>query len=561
LADLGVDSITTIRERVFKVPHRARSRQQRQEVIVIKTTHKTSSRQLSWLILITVLLLALISPLTANAIVVGDQTASSSPKKLIAEANRLINAWHGDGALLDEAARLISGVLESDPANSAALIELSRLTLKDGYIQGDRYQKEAIEESLSTIERAIEIDPDNPKAYSVLASIQLIRKEYDAAEKALTRGKQAGPWPWLDFYDAELHEKRGDDAKAEALYIKIIEEQPPEDNVIPAAIRELAYIYKEREENSKAESLLRLLIKMEPDNAWHYGNLARHLYFRNGDFREACKFANQALEIMDYGNAREVLGYSLYGLWATETEDNERYFDLALKLEPNVVKVMQGAAERKSTFPVTKALIEKGVSINVKGRDGATILVRAAGYSNETLADILALKPNLELQESNKWTPLGLSANTNAVESMKLLLDAGADINGGSYMNQPPLWFATRKNNLEAMRLLIERGANINKPDNNGAIPVMAASFSGHLEAAKLMVESGADLSATTIYRQNAADIAFERGYNEVGNYLREHEPLHTRAASMIKASPRITLGVSVVALVLLLVVRQRKKG
>ena len=51
---------------------------------------------------------------------------------------------------------------------------------------------------------------------------------------------------------------------------------------------------------------------------------------------------------------------------------------------------------------------------------------------------------------------------------MKILLDAGADVNILNYNNQSALMRAALNNNLECVKLLLQEGAKVREKDKNG---------------------------------------------------------------------------------------------
>ena len=63
---------------------------------------------------------------------------------------------------------------------------------------------------------------------------------------------------------------------------------------------------------------------------------------------------------------------------------------------------------------------------------------------------------------------LNWATTSYAEQAVKLLIDAGSDVNVKSTLGYTPLMWATRAGNLEITQLLLEKGANANETDNNG---------------------------------------------------------------------------------------------
>ena len=100
---------------------------------------------------------------------------------------------------------------------------------------------------------------------------------------------------------------------------------------------------------------------------------------------------------------------------------------------------------------------------------------------------------------------------------VELFIKAGIDlesIHSKDYRKTPPLLTASRKGDIEILRMLIEAGADVNATSGDGSSALADASLNGHAEAVKLLVEGGADLgkyggsSLVWAVRKRHADIA-----------------------------------------------------
>lgn len=93
-------------------------------------------------------------------------------------------------------------------------------------------------------------------------------------------------------------------------------------------------------------------------------------------------------------------------------------------------------------------------------------------------------------------------------EEVRLLLAAGADVNGQDFMGFTPLLEAVSKGHLEIVRLLIEKGADVNKQDGDGYTPLHEAASHGYTEIVKSLIEANADVNKKTIKEQTPLDLA-----------------------------------------------------
>jgi hypothetical protein len=101
-------------------------------------------------------------------------------------------------------------------------------------------------------------------------------------------------------------------------------------------------------------------------------------------------------------------------------------------------------------------------------------------------------------------TALHLAAAGYRVEIMRLLLKAGADPNAaGNKRRSTPLHYAAdgfitgpawnAKRQVETIRLLLQKGADIHRPDMNGATPLHRAVRTRCAAAVKFLLEAGSN--------------------------------------------------------------------
>lgn len=101
--------------------------------------------------------------------------------------------------------------------------------------------------------------------------------------------------------------------------------------------------------------------------------------------------------------------------------------------------------------------------------------------AKEGNADVLKelLNQNCDLHWktfSDGKTPLHIAAGCGKLECLKLLVDAGADVNCLDKETSTPLHIAAAKNRIFCLKELILHTANINAKDMNGRTPLHLAS-------------------------------------------------------------------------------------
>ena len=117
-------------------------------------------------------------------------------------------------------------------------------------------------------------------------------------------------------------------------------------------------------------------------------------------------------------------------------------------------------------------------------------------------------------------TPLYYETRRGHTQVVRLLIEAGADVNLGNSEGRTPLHNAVSGGHCEIVKLLIAAGANLNARAKNVITPLHSAIWGGHLAAAKLLVEAGAKVGPYDWFRRTRLLYASESGQFEVARML-----------------------------------------
>mgnify|MGYP002819241621 CR=1 FL=1 len=80
-------------------------------------------------------------------------------------------------------------------------------------------------------------------------------------------------------------------------------------------------------------------------------------------------------------------------------------------------------------------------------------------------------------------------------DTVRLLLDHGADVNAADINEWTPLMEAVQKGSKEIVQLLLDRGADVNVADSWGNTPLMKAAQKDIKETVPLLLDHGADVN------------------------------------------------------------------
>jgi len=194
---------------------------------------------------------------------------------------------------------------------------------------------------------------------------------------------------------------------------------------------------------------------------------------------------NSAIVVGAFGVAKQmlVMGMDING---QDKGGNTPLFMACMNGDPEFVKFLldQGADpniknKQESTAIIAAAnesdffeelvplLIEKGADVRVKAKDGTTVL----------------------------WpliTTLGRADEQEILDTVKLVLEKGAEVDSTIEGGRTPLMFAAMMGNQSMVKLLVENGANVNAKSKEGEAPLNLAEKEGHQEVVKFLKASGA---------------------------------------------------------------------
>jgi ankyrin repeat protein len=159
-----------------------------------------------------------------------------------------------------------------------------------------------------------------------------------------------------------------------------------------------------------------------------------------------------------------------------------------------------GAATRSGDLDTIRFLIDQGADVGARTRTGFTALYGAASWSDTAAIVSLLLDhgadPKTKVETSglaaDVFTPVMAAAMRGDAETLKSLLDRGADVNvqGGDF-GRTALLLATTTGREDVVKLLLDRGANPSATDQLGNTPLQWAKRRGDPGIVKLLEKAG----------------------------------------------------------------------
>jgi ankyrin repeat protein len=117
-------------------------------------------------------------------------------------------------------------------------------------------------------------------------------------------------------------------------------------------------------------------------------------------------------------------------------------------------------------------------------------------------------------------TPLIYAAVFGHAEVVRVLLEAGASLEGTNAYRSTAMHQAAWNGHLDVCRLLLDWGAKVDPLDEWKETPLHLAAWAGHLSMVKLLVAMGADIRLKNDLGQTASDVARSEEKEDVAEWL-----------------------------------------
>ncbi|NWI34919.1 ASB3 protein, partial [Sula dactylatra] len=156
-----------------------------------------------------------------------------------------------------------------------------------------------------------------------------------------------------------------------------------------------------------------------------------------------------------------------------------------------------GLAAREGNVKMLRKLIKQGYSIDVPDNRGWVPIHEAAAHnSGECLRLLIRAAPSDDYINSKTFegtSALHLSARHGSLESVRVLLEAGANPNDVTTEATTALFLAVENGHADVVKFLLQHGANVTGPHSwSGWNSLHQASFQGCTEIMEILLEEGA---------------------------------------------------------------------
>jgi ankyrin repeat protein len=167
----------------------------------------------------------------------------------------------------------------------------------------------------------------------------------------------------------------------------------------------------------------------------------------------------------------------LAGCGGTGIETRKEPPKTTVQLSPLEVEMLQVAAKGETAR--VKELLSKGVDVNMRGADRNTPIMEAAyGGHLDTVKLLLDHGADLSAKKNDGSDARGLAHGQDVIDLIK---------------NVSVLVEAASKGDIDGLKALIDKGTPVNGLDKFGHSALTETCFSGKTDVVKLLLEKGAD--------------------------------------------------------------------
>ncbi|XP_077068241.1 protein TANC2 isoform X3 [Siphateles boraxobius] len=222
-------------------------------------------------------------------------------------------------------------------------------------------------------------------------------------------------------------------------------------------------------------------------------------------------------------------GHTLLAFWFSR-QDSKLNRQQTLELGHHILKAHIFKGLSKKVGVSSSVLQGLWVSYSTEGLSAALASLRNLYTPNIKVSRLLIMggaNVNYRTEVLNNAPILCVHAHLGYLETVALLLEFGADVEGVSESGLTPLGYAAAAGHLPIITALCSKKATVDHLDKNGQCPLVHAALRGHLEVVKYLVQcewntdgqpAGSFSKSHAV--QQALIAAASMGYTEIVSYL-----------------------------------------
>ncbi|KAK1169625.1 ankyrin repeat domain-containing protein 50 [Acipenser oxyrinchus oxyrinchus] len=186
------------------------------------------------------------------------------------------------------------------------------------------------------------------------------------------------------------------------------------------------------------------------------------------------------------------------------------------QMDPGDGRTLLASAAHAGSTDVFALLLSKGADPQIQDHQGQTPVMLAARQGHARVLQCLLAWAQWEERaphlvnhaDREGWTALRSAAWGGHAEAVRILLEAGAEVDGSDSEGRTALRAAAWGGHEEILCTLLDYGAQVDQPDREGRTPLIAAAYMGHKEAVELLLDHGAQVDVQDSDGRTALSVA-----------------------------------------------------
>ena len=233
---------------------------------------------------------------------------------------------------------------------------------------------------------------------------------------------------------------------------------------------------------------------------------------------------------------------------------------LAAGADPNSANVFGATpmmlAAQRGDAALLRLLLDAGADVESANSEGQTALMVVARTGSVEAARLL-LKRGADVHAREEWggqTALMWAAAQSQPEMIRVLTKAGARVNERSTVRDwqrrvtaegrpkdmyrgglTPLLFAAREGCIPCVKVLLDAGADIDLDDPDGTTALIMALLNRHWDTAKFLIEAGADVNLWDLYGQTPLYVAVDQNTLPIGRRVEIPSADHASGEDIVR--------------------------
>ena len=173
-------------------------------------------------------------------------------------------------------------------------------------------------------------------------------------------------------------------------------------------------------------------------------------------------------------------------------------------------------AAQKNAPEIVSVLKQHGASVSDKDDEGMTALHHAVNSHATAVVSLFLKEGVINVLDDLGRSPLHIAATGGSTQTVRTLINMGADIEGKTPSGNTAFMIAASTGNLSVAETLLSKGASINVRDRSGNTALMKAIINNHEQTVSFLLANGAKTRVRNNRRQTAATLAEIGGNQEI---------------------------------------------